>query len=221
MYVPVYKKVNRNFFKKWTPEMAYIRGFFAADGYITVNRRGGQFWCIQITDRDLLYKIREIIGSEHTISYRRGKGKVKDIFRLQIGSMEMCNDLRMLGFRERKTKSLAVPNVPKEYFSDFTRGYFDGDGNVWSGFIHKNRKTSLLIIQSIFTSCSRAFLAKLHARLEGYGITGRVRQENHYFRLVFSIQSSLKLYALMYSTYNGNLYLVRKKKVFESFLEKR
>ena len=79
--------------------MAYVLGFFAADGYMTVNKRGGQFWCIQITDKKLLESIKKVIGSEHKISIRLpSKAHEKTIYRIQIGSMEMCNDLRMLGF---------------------------------------------------------------------------------------------------------------------------
>src|SRR3989338_9076928 len=127
--MPIYKKVNKNFFKKWTPEMAYVLGFFAADGYITVNRRGGQFWCIQITDKKLLEQIRKVVQSGHKISTRVRDGNEKMVHRLQIGSIEMCDDLRKLGFFERKTKNLTVPHAPQKYFSDFVRGYFDGDGN--------------------------------------------------------------------------------------------
>ena len=58
--------------------MAYLLGFFAADGYITLNKRGANFWCIEITDKDLLYKIKDTIESEHKISERIGKGNNKD-----------------------------------------------------------------------------------------------------------------------------------------------
>lgn len=44
--MPVYKRVNKDFFKKWSNEMAYVLGFFAADGNMIVNKRGGQFWSI-------------------------------------------------------------------------------------------------------------------------------------------------------------------------------
>src|ERR1700733_1896932 len=108
--MPVFKFVNKNFFEKWSPDMAYILGFFAADGYITVNRRGGQFWCIQITNFELLKDIKRVIKSEHKISVRVGEGNNSDIYRLQIGSVEMCNDLRRLGYDVKKTKSLAIPN---------------------------------------------------------------------------------------------------------------
>ncbi|MFA6586268.1 MAG: LAGLIDADG family homing endonuclease [Candidatus Paceibacterota bacterium] len=97
--------------------MAYVLGFFAADGYITVNKRGGQFWCIQTTDKELLQGIKKVIGADHKISIRLPRKINENIsYRLQIGSIEMCDDLRKLGFSERKTKNLVIPNIPKKYF---------------------------------------------------------------------------------------------------------
>lgn len=222
--MPVYKKVDRDFFKKWTPEMAYVLGFFAADGYITVNKRGGQFWCIQITDKELLYKIRKTIASEHTISERKSKRGRKTAYRLQIGSIEMCNDLRGIGYSEKKTRTLSVPFIPKFFISDFVRGYFDGDGNVWVGLVHKERKKSTLTIMTMFTSCSHIFLEQLHSillnlRVQGGSIS---RIKNSYSRLKLSSKDSLKLYEIMYNTRTvDDLYLQRKKRVFERYLKMR
>ena len=202
--------------------MAYVLGFFSADGYITVNRRGGQFWCIQITDRKLLGQIKKAIKSEHKISFRRSKGNESDLYRLQIGSIEMCDDLRKLGFSERKTKSLAVPNVPYKYFADFARGYFDGDGNVWIGFLNKKRNRPVLALKTMFTSCSLDFLKQFHSKLRGFGAEGGsvYVSKGNYSRLQFSSNDSLKLYDFMYN-HNikdlGGLYLNRKKKIFEKF----
>ncbi len=205
--------------------MAYVLGFFAADGYITVNKRGGQFWCIQITDEALLLKIRRIIGSEHKINVRKGIGNNKELFRMQIGSIEMCNDLRKLGFNERKTNSLAAPNVPTDLFSDFVRGYFDGDGNVWIGYVHKERVKKLRTIRTIFTSCSEGFLNILRCRLEEDGIEkGVIRKgDGGYFRLTYSIHGSLKLYDFMYNSHiqRNGLFLERKKSVFEKYVSLR
>ena len=204
--------------------MAYVLGFFAADGYITVNKRGGQFWCIQITDKGLLEKIRKVIGSEHKISKRPVYGDNKNIYRLQIGSIEMCEDLRKLGFRERKTKNMAIPNIPSIFFSDFVRGYFDGDGNVWVGYVHKERKNKLLAIRTVFTSCSGNFLRRLKNNLEARDIfKGVFRKGNgNYYRLTYSIYSSLKLYDFMYNhVIVKSLFLERKKKVFDNFIRMR
>ncbi|MFA5934082.1 MAG: LAGLIDADG family homing endonuclease [Candidatus Paceibacterota bacterium] len=224
--MPVYKKVNKDFFKKWKHEMAYVLGFFAADGYITVNKRGGQFWCIKITDKKLLEEIRNKIDSNHKIGIRIGLGKEKIQYRLQIGSIEMCDDLRKLGFSERKTKSLAVPYVPKKYFSDFVRGYFDGDGNVWSGFVHKKQKIPNLKLMVMFTSCSFDFLEQLQEKMLNFGIgKGSIyRSKRNYSRLQFSTRDALKIYDFMYNNkvkdFDG-LYLKRKKQIFEKFMRLR
>ncbi len=202
--------------------MAYVLGFFAADGYITVNKRGGQFWCIQITDKKLLYKIRETICSDHKISERIGEKRHKTQYRLQIGSIQMCSDLRRLGFAERKTKSMSVPYIPNAYFADFTRGYFDGDGNVWTGLLHKERKNPTATLLIAFTSCSTRFLRHLHERLYNFRLGGgsMYQSKRHYARLQYSSKDSLKLYDLMYNQcdYQKNgLFLERKREVFEKY----
>ncbi len=206
--------------------MAYVLGFFAADGYITVNRRGGQFWCIQIIDKALLESIKNVVGSGHKISIvqrikRFGERTATyKICRLQIGSIEMCDDLRRLGMCERKTKSMSVPFVPQKYFHDFVRGYFDGDGNVWRGFHHKKRKTPTDVLRVCFTSSSRDFLKALQVGLERYSVFGRLRCEKTYFRLYYSVQSSIFLSQLMYGK-GSTLYLQRKKRIFDDFVKMR
>jgi len=69
--MPIYKTKKENFFKKWTPEMAYILGFFTADGTMIKNRRGAHFIEFQITDRNLLRKIKRSFGSNHKITARK------------------------------------------------------------------------------------------------------------------------------------------------------
>jgi intein/homing endonuclease len=205
--------------------MAYVLGFFAADGYITVNKRGGQFWCIQVADKKLLESIKKEISSEHKIGIRLYKNSIKSIsYRLQIGSIEMCEDLRKLGFSKRKTKSLSVPNVPDKYFSDFIRGYFDGDGNVWSGLVHKDRKTHTLVLQIVFTSCSLKFLEKIREKLQMFDMErGVIRKgKGNYFRLVYSVRNSLKLHDFMYNGIGtSKLFLQRKKDVFQRYIKMR
>ena len=204
--------------------MAYVLGFFAADGYITVNKRGGQFWCIQITDEELLIEIKKVIQSEHKISIRKGKNKKSEFYRLQIGSIEMCDDLRKLGYSERKTKRLIIPSVPKKYLSFFVRGYFDGDGNVWVGNAHKKRKKKVITLSTMFTSCSLQFLTELHTRLSCTDILGGsiYKSKKNYSRLQYSLKDSLKLYDFMYNSLGtSKLFLQRKKDVFEKYKKLR
>ena len=216
------RKVNKNFFKEWSNEMAYVLGFLAADGYLTHNKRGANYWSIKITDRALLYSIRKIIQSNHKINFREKRGNESAIYRLQIGSKEMCEDLNKLGLTTNKTKSLSVPFVPDEFFSDFVRGYFDGDGHVWVGEIHKERKTRYITINTVFTSCSKKFLVSISDRLKKLiDIKGSIREKKlGCYTLTYSVTSSLKLVNFMYNSINqsdSSLYLKRKKKVFDKY----
>lgn len=202
--------------------MAYVLGFFAADGTITVNLRGGEYFVVQISNQLLLRAIRAAMGSEHKISRRVHKKNGSVFHRLQIGSKEICADLRTLGMTGQKTYRLAMPHVPGRHLGEFIRGYFDGDGNVWVGLVHKNRKRHLYTIQTSFTSCSKNFLCDMARRLEHFGIYGSVckKKDKEAFRLQYSKKSSILLYHLMYDWLQSDLYIEHKKNRFEKFLSK-
>ncbi len=220
--MPILKSVNQDFFKRWSPEMAYVLGFFAADGCITVSKRNTHFFSIHIKDRELLKNIQSVMGSNHKISKRIHSKDGSICYRLQIGSKEIFNDLTSLGFKPGKTLSMAVPYVPKNRLSDFVRGYFDGDGNVWMGTTHNNRKKKSLSLRTGFTSCSGDFLRSLKDSLHSWGIFGRLYCRKGYFRLYYSTRSSIKLFSLMYeSGYRSYIHLERKRRVFEKFIENR
>jgi len=200
--------------------MAYVLGFFVADGTVTINKRGSHYFVFQISDKKLLSKIRKSMGSDHKISKRVHKKDLSIFYRLQIGSKEMCEDLMELGVYERKTNRLVLPNTPSKYFPHFLRGYFDGDGNVWTGLIHKDRKKQTLSIHTAFTSCSKPFLFSLHNRLREYQLKGgSLYCKNNAFCLKYSVKDSLLLYKLMYQFIDNGLFLSRKRKVFDSFLK--
>lgn len=48
------KTLNQDFFKEWNPTMAYVLGFFAADGNMIRTKRGGHFISFHITDKIVL-----------------------------------------------------------------------------------------------------------------------------------------------------------------------
>lgn len=216
--MPIYKKVNTDFFKKWSSEMAYVLGFFMADGSIDINPRGSHYFSIQICDKKLLESIREVLKSEHKISRIKGVGNERDRYRLQIGRKEMFEDLEKLGVNQQKSYTMEMPKVSKKYFGDFVRGYFDGDGNVWSGLVHKDRKNSKMTLQIGFTSCSGRFLKDLQDNLINYGVgLGSLYSRKNYFCLKYSMKDSLILSKIMYNNRVNNLFLERKKIIFDNF----
>lgn len=202
--------------------MAYVLGFFAADGCMSQNKRGSRFIEFHITDKDILEKIRTALGSDHKISVRNRSAKWKTGYRLQIGSKEIFQDLLHLGMTPQKSNTLEFPNVPKKYLPDFVRGYFDGDGNVYANtYQRKGRKQRSITLLTGFTSGSRIFLKELDKRLkENAGIVGgSLFQRIMYFRLHYSVVDSCKLYKFMYTSKDA-LFLKRKKQVFEQYLDR-
>jgi len=203
--------------------MAYVLGFFIADGNMIKNKRGAYFISIEITDKDILEKIREVIGSNHKISIRKEIENHKERYRLQIGSKEMFNDLLKLGVVPNKSKVIELPYVPDKYMPNFVRGYFDGDGNVTiCNYIRKNRnnKKSITILSG-FISGSEKFLQSLQLKIKQLSgiVGGTFHYHNRGYRLYFSVRDSLKLYNFMYGKLENNLFLLRKKSKFEKYFK--
>lgn len=198
--------------------MAYVLGFFAADGCMLKNQRGAHFIEFQITDKDLLIKIQKLLGSNHKIAERNLKINWKTAYRLQIGNKSIFSDLLSLGFTPRKSKTIKLPNISDKYFRHFTRGYFDGDGNV---HVQKrqDRKSKSLIIQTHFTCGSQNFLIHFQEKLRSLALAegGNIVYYSGAHRLRFSIKDSIKLYKFMYHD-TKDLFLARKKNVFEKFI---
>ncbi|OGI66707.1 hypothetical protein A2642_01925 [Candidatus Nomurabacteria bacterium RIFCSPHIGHO2_01_FULL_39_10] len=220
--MPIYKTKNEDFFKKWSPEMAYVLGFFAADGNMIKNKRGAHFVSFYSTDKDLLEKVKLNLKSNLKISARKMDARFsnhKQSYVLQIGSKEIFNDLIHLGMTPNKSLTIKMPIVPKKYLPHFLRGYFDGDGHVSvSTYQKKDRKNKSTIIITGFTSGSKKFLEGLWKMLKKYRvIEGGTLYHTDGYHLCFSTHDSLRLYNFMYQK-EKSLYLERKKVIFERYL---
>ena len=198
--------------------MAYVLGFFAADGTMIANNRGAHFIEFHVTDKEILLKIRKVLGSNHKISIRdKGIINHKLGYRLQIGSKEIFADLSRLGFSPNKSLILKFPIIPKEYVGDFIRGYFDGDGCVYfKKHKVKDREVKRWIFSSRFTSGSLNFLQDLHTTLHFFDVKGgKIYKKDRGYDLVLSHRDSVALFELMYNTNCRGLYLNRKYKLFQ------
>lgn len=215
----MHRELNHNFFRKWSPDMAYVLGFFAADGSMIHNNRGAHFIEFTITDRIVLDEIQKAVGSTHKIQIRvRGKKTWKTQYRLQIGSKQWFADLVRLGFTQNKNNTIKFPRIPKQYLGDFIRGYFDGDGCVYfKKHWIKDRNKRAWVFVSLFTCGSLPFLKELHAHLLKLRVKGgHISNKKSGYDLVFSRYDSLALYRLMYHTHVvSNMFLPRKREKLE------
>ncbi len=211
--------------------MAYVLGYFAADGSMFLNNRGGHYIEFTSTDRILLEYVQKATGSSHKITERtedaRHMPNWKPAYRIQIGSKEWFQDLTNIGFTQNKSNTLKFPEVPNEYFAHFVRGYFDGDGCAYfKSHFAKDRNKARWFFLTLFTSGSFYFLQELWTRLRQFGIQGghiSAKTKNKItggYELVFSRHDSLALYRLMYHTAEvSDLFLPRKRSKLEEAIQ--
>lgn len=122
------RRVNENYFKEWTVEMAYILGFILTDGCIIKGSYKGYSDSlklgVQLCDVDILEKIKKELNSDHKITI------VKNAAHFSISSQIIVNDLKKLGIAYRKSLKEGAITIPEIYIKDFIRGVIDGDGGI-------------------------------------------------------------------------------------------
>ncbi|MBU6323313.1 MAG: hypothetical protein KGI41_00320 [Patescibacteria group bacterium] len=216
--MPIARTLNQDFFKKWTPEMAYVLGYFAADGSMIRHQNRGCFIEFTSTDKSLLATLRHVAGAGQRIATRKRRSRNwQEQYRIQIGSKEWFTDLTKLGFAPAKSTILTFPSAPNAYLAHFVRGYFDGDGCVYFRKLqYADRTRKRWVLMSLFTSGSRDFLESLWIVLKTNGVSGgTIQPKTRGFELKFSHRDSLALYRFMYDTASATEpYLPRKRTLF-------
>ena len=214
------QNVNVDFFKRWSPEMAYVLGFFSADGGMFINSGGSKYLQFTSPDYEILLKIKRSLGAKQRISLKRKYQNCrKDCYLLQVGSKEMFADLRKLGFTPNKESTLIFPNVPDRYLCHFVRGNFDGDGCVTYGYYNRKDRPNkkYFYFQSKFACGSREFLEVLSSRLSARTNigSGSICSKGKAWELLYSKKDTIELFNYMYDGTTSAKYLERKYNKFQ------
>jgi transposase len=122
-----------------TREKAYVLGLLYADG----NNNGNDISIgLQFGDKEILEKVNELFKSNRPLAFRNNEGKkniiqgrncqLQNQYILCIGSVYMCKKAAEWGLVKNKTLKITFPErLKEEFYSDFIRGYFDGDGCIY------------------------------------------------------------------------------------------
>lgn len=200
--------VDVDFFSKESPEMAYILGFIAADGSI---RKNGNLIKIGLSskDKEQLSLIKRVLRLDNPIKDYTNTNNY-EVSELTWSCEQHKRDLSRYGVVPAKTYAFNFPtNLSKEYWRDFIRGYFDGDGCItgrrpeWKICAYK--KELLETINSYFLE-EGINLVNIHKKND---------QELYDIRYT-AIDSLQKIYNLLYYS-NDVLYMKRKKEKFDSY----
>lgn len=117
-------KVNEDFFKIWTHEMAWVLGLFITDGCVH-----NQLHSITFSQKDetVLRLVAKYMEADYVLSRVY---KTRSTPTLIINSKEIKKDLSNLGVHANKSLTVPFPDVPEEFLPSFVRGVIDGDGWV-------------------------------------------------------------------------------------------
>ena len=197
--------INKDFLKNWNEEMAYIFGYWIADGNMGKNNYRISFVS---KDFDFINMIKSLLKSKHKIS------KYDNVFRFAFCDKTIYSDLLKLGGTPRKSFTIQFPEVPDRFLPHFIRGEFDGDG---CNYIYKNGVYRYLI--SSFTG-NVDFLSTLKDKIkEHVGIeTGKLypdkRCNPRIRQLVYRGKKAITLCDYIYQD-SENLRLERKFKKYD------
>ncbi len=205
-------RYNEDFFKAWTPKMAYILGFIFADGSLAISSgKNNLSFKIQIGDIEIIEAIRKCICPDKPLYNRKARppGR-KNQIGIDITNETICSDLVKLGvpIGSKKTYTMTLPDVPEDMFNHFVRGYFDGDGNL-NIQKHKSKITNI----NWNTSCvSHDWNQQLLEMIKKYlDVNGYLSKDNKKSKgIYFTGINALILLEWMYKRKHLSIYLNRK-----------
>ena len=117
-------KVNEDFFKVWTHEMAWVLGLLITDGHVSNSVHTVSF---AQKDERILRLIAKYMDAAYILA---PQGPTSTVPTLLINSKKIKNDIGKFGITPKKSFTVPFPNVPEEFLPSFVRGVIDGDGWV-------------------------------------------------------------------------------------------
>ncbi len=198
-------RIPNDFFKTWTPQMAYVLGYWWADGGML---RTPQSCRVTFTSKDgeHLKQIATVIGLGKVVPTTNG------CYRITIYRTSMYEDLLELGGMPNKSLIATWPAVPPEFLKPFARGFIDGDGSL---FWLRTTITTHPRIQALGT---KEFLAGMKLAIEqqtGIPMPTTFISEN-IWRTTWSGMYAKCLTSWLYE--DCDLYLERKRNIALEFL---
>ena len=194
---------------EWSPDFAYASGLLVTDGCVYRDGRH-----VNLTSKDIeqITNFKMALHIDNAITMKsRADEQVKKYYVVQFSDVYFVRFLDSIGIHPAKSKTLDKVFVPPEYFFDFLRGVFDGDGYVHSYFDPRWRSSFLWYLG--FCSASPKFLHwiryELFIRL---GLKGHITKtkSNSCQQLKYAKSEAIKIVQRLYKL-NCAMCLSRKK----------
>ena len=207
------KQINEQFFDKWSDEMAYVLGFFAADGNMRRDiKKQRHIISFAQSNKKILKKIAKLMNWDASIHVHRTNSDEVS-YSISMVNKYIYNKLLKLGFTPTKSLTLKFPNIPTKYLRHFMRGNFDGDG---SAVLNSGRYLS-----GRFISGSLVFLKTLKNKLLMHNIECSKIFNNPKYYFCVNKNGVVNLYNFLYNNVSKEMFLERKHNKFIRYFEVR
>jgi len=192
----------------WSSEFAYAIGLLVSDGCLSKDRRH-----IDLTSKDkqqvILFK--KCLGLPTKVSAKySGAGNMA--YCVQFSDVLFYNFLLDIGLTPAKSKTIESVSIPDEFFVDFLRGYFDGDGCSYSYYDSVFEKSYRFYVS--FASASPLFVEWLRAKIfDVLGIAGHINRyrDRPYLQLKYAKKEAVVFSRYMY--YRARIPSLRRKRL--------
>lgn len=189
--------VNVDFFRKESPELAYILGLWASDGCVYENRMQ-----LVMNDYDVIEWVAKTIGFtgeikeiEHHGGFEVKTSEITSIgYSIRFRSNEIRDIFNNYGITAKKSLTIEFPKLPDELIPHFIRGFFDGDGGIYVAKREINGK--YYDRTKVHFACgSISFLGELKNRIEAHiGNDVRITKGTRCFSYGFEAKSDVKAF---------------------------
>lgn len=195
----------------WRPALAYAIGLLASDGCLSPP---GHLIDLTSAEREQLKNFIACLDTPLTIAAKRGSTS-RRYWRVQFKNVFFYDFLLSIGLTPAKSKTIGPLKVPDEFFWDFLRGVFDGDGSTYSYWDPRWRSSFMYYV--CFASASKKFAEWLRASIRrldgarGHVTASRRSNDSVLYQLKYAKADGLRVLRRMYARRSGAVYLRRKR----------
>ncbi len=191
---------------EWSSPFAYAIGLIASDGNLSHD---GRHIGIISAELEAVENFKKALGVNNRVGRSaRGGESIKKYFYTQVGDIVFYEFLNSIGLTRAKSKTIKAVAVPDEFFADFVRGLFDGDGTFYSFW--DKRWPNSFGFQMAFASASPVFINWFKENLTRlYGVKGCFHNGDGVLNLRYMKGDSVKLFNVMY--YKKDLIFLERK----------
>ena len=197
--------------REWTAHLAYCVGLLATDGCLYNDGRHISFVS---SDIQLVKLFKDLMKLSNKVGYKVSGSSGRRCPHIQFGNVGLYKWLLGIGLTPRKSLTLGPLKIPKQFFVDFARGCFDGDGTIYSYMDPRWANSHMFYIS--FASASKTFTEWLQKQLidiagiNGYITTAKYENKNNMYQLRFAKKESLVLVKKMF--YNKRVPCLERKR---------